>query len=481
MIFPSVWFLLLYASNGTVPPYLSLHYREEVGLSTQQIGYLFAISPFVSFVAATFWTAVADKCNRHRTILVLLNLLSATTYILLGTVKDFTGLMLLTMVNSFFGGPVGAFVDIYALDALGPSRAAMYGKLRMIGTVAYGCSTFLTGVVVEKASHGNYTIAFVMYGIVQAAFIITVAFSPWRKPVPFKSLPALRRASQEIITASVDLLTKDRVEFEHRMYALFCNRSMMVFLATSILHGMARNIMGSYLFIFLSEYMHSAPILLGMSSPFSIGLEAPCFFFSTVFLTRLGFRKMIYLSIAAILVRGGAYTLLSLYAVPVIADEVEGWKYAPIILLVELTQGIAFAQFWSAGIHYMNVVSPDDLKTTSQGVFNGVSGGLATGIGNIIGGVLLETGGPVRMFQSVLVFVAVTATVFSGIGKLPAVVEEQMVTSNGKNGGGGKYGSVEEQRTMLRTAPMDDSAERVLSTSDTTVSSGNESTENVSH
>lgn len=457
LAFPALWFFLLYASSGTAPPYLALYYRERVKLSTQQIGYLFAVSPFVSFVSSAFWTAVADKSNRHRTILVFLSLCTATTYILLGNVTNFVALMLLTMVNSFFSGPVGAFIDIYTLDVLGPRRAGLYGRLRMVGTIALGGSTFLTGLIVQTVGQGEYSIAFIIYGALQAAFILTVAFSPWRKPVPFTSPQLIKRASQEVIQASKELLTTDRRKYEHSMINLFCSRYMSVFLLTSVLHGMARTMIGTYLFVFLSEYLHAAPMLLGMTAPFGISLEAPMFFFSGFFLTRLGFRKMLYLSLVAILMRAGGYAALTSWAAPKIRSEADGWNYAPAVLVIEMTQGIAYSQFWSAGVHFINSVTPPSLKTSAQGVFSGLSGGLASGLGNIVGGFLLDRFGPGILFQTTLLITVGTFVVFTAIGKLPSIVEKSVVDA---------------VKGEPHTTVVDDEGERILGTGAKLIGSG---------
>jgi peptidoglycan/LPS O-acetylase OafA/YrhL len=54
-------FAAVYAVMSSAPPYLSLFYAKIMHFSSDQIGVLLAIAPFVQSIACPFWTHVVDK------------------------------------------------------------------------------------------------------------------------------------------------------------------------------------------------------------------------------------------------------------------------------------------------------------------------------------------------------------------------------------------------------------------------------------
>ncbi|KAG0171261.1 hypothetical protein DFQ28_002506 [Apophysomyces sp. BC1034] len=60
-IVPKLLYISLYTVFGSAIPYLNLFYDEALHLSSQQIGVLLAIAPFVQSVACPLWTILADK------------------------------------------------------------------------------------------------------------------------------------------------------------------------------------------------------------------------------------------------------------------------------------------------------------------------------------------------------------------------------------------------------------------------------------
>src|SRR5690606_6939379 len=113
--------------------------------------------------------------------------------------------------------------------------------------------------------------------------------------------------------------------------------------------------------------------------------EIPVFFFSAPLLRKVGARGLLLMALAACVVRLLAYTLLP----PV-------WLVLPINLL----HGLTFAALWVAGVSYANEVAPKGLGATAQGLFTGMTMGLGSAGGALLGGTLYDSLGPAAMYRA---------------------------------------------------------------------------------
>ena len=67
--------------------------------------------------------------------------------------------------------------------------------------------------------------------------------------------------------------------------------------------------------------------------------------------------------------------------------------------MIQLLHGFTFAALWTAGVSYANSAAPRGMGATAQGVFSGVTMGLAAATGAFVGGWLYQGVGPVLMFR----------------------------------------------------------------------------------
>jgi MFS family permease len=76
------------------------------------------------------------------------------------------------------------------------------------------------------------------------------------------------------------------------------------------------------------------------------------------------------------------------------------------VLLIQLLHGFTFAALWTAGVAYAHRAAPPGMGATAQGVFSGVTMGLATATGALIGGWLYQSAGAALMFRWVGIGIA---------------------------------------------------------------------------
>lgn len=139
-LLPKLLYICLYGVLGSAIPYLSLFYSDSLHLSSQQIGIILAIAPFIQSVSCPFWTLQVDKRPHfHGPLMALLMLIGGLSVIALMFIpvilpNDTTSATLFSTIVlaisfAFFGQPVTVLVDSAVLKILGEYKI-YYGKLQ---------------------------------------------------------------------------------------------------------------------------------------------------------------------------------------------------------------------------------------------------------------------------------------------------------------------------------------------------------------
>jgi PPP family 3-phenylpropionic acid transporter len=255
---------------------------------------------------------------------------------------------------AFFAAPVMPLVDNSVMNLLG-ERRALYGRQRVWGSIGWGVAAALTGAVVDRFGIALSFHAFLILYTILLVISLRLKVSGGAIGQPFWQ--GLR------ILAS--------------------NRALVIFLLTVLFAGMGSGIVHNYIFLYLAD-LGATETLMGLSQTVQTFSEIPVFFFSALLLQRFGARGLLLLSLTAVVIRMMAYTLLP----PV-------WLVLPINLL----HGLTFSALWVAGVTYANEVAPKGLGATAQGLFTGVSMGLGSALGALLGGTLYDSFGPTVLFR----------------------------------------------------------------------------------
>ncbi|KAG2233528.1 major facilitator superfamily domain-containing protein [Thamnidium elegans] len=178
-ILPKLLYICLYGILGSAIPYLSLFYNDSLHLTSQQIGIILAIAPFIQSVACPFWTIQVDrKPQWHGRLMAILMAIGGLSIIGLMFIPIFlphdttSATLVITIVLAvsfaFFGQPVTVLVDSAVLKILGDYKI-YYGDQRLWGSISNGICILLVGYFI-----GLYGIncAFYIFGISVIGFII---------------------------------------------------------------------------------------------------------------------------------------------------------------------------------------------------------------------------------------------------------------------------------------------------------------------
>lgn len=134
---PKLLYVCLYSLYGSAIAYLTIFYSESLHLSSNQIGIILAISPFVQVVACPVWTWIADRYpSLHGPLMGILASIGGSSvlglYFLPELINDINKRMLITcifgFIFAFFGSPICALVDSAVLKILDDQKI-LYGKI----------------------------------------------------------------------------------------------------------------------------------------------------------------------------------------------------------------------------------------------------------------------------------------------------------------------------------------------------------------
>ncbi|KAI9318750.1 major facilitator superfamily domain-containing protein [Dichotomocladium elegans] len=199
MLFPKLLYVSLFILFGSAIPYLPLFYDEQLRLSSDQIGVLLAIAPFVQSLACPIWTVVVDRHpNWHGPLMSMLAIiggLSIMSLMLLPpwfesgsdcigddcNVNDIAMSPLLkvlvtsslALLFAFFGQPTQALVDSAVLKILGDQKI-LYGNQRLWGSISNGITILLVGLWIGVSGINT---AFYIFAIGVVCFAILALFT----------------------------------------------------------------------------------------------------------------------------------------------------------------------------------------------------------------------------------------------------------------------------------------------------------------
>jgi MFS family permease len=183
---------------------------------------------------------------------------------------------------------------------------------------------------------------------------------------------------------------------------LMGNWRWLFFLTVMFIAGMGSALVHNYLFLYMNQ-IGASETLMGLALTTATLSELIIFFLSDRLLAYWGTRKLLAVSFLAMIIRLLAYSYIQI-----------PW----LVLPVQLVHGFSFAARWAAGVAFANRIAPAGMGATAQGIFSGVSMGLAAAVGGFIGGWLYESVGPLLMYRWAGIGILATLLLLGLIGKL---------------------------------------------------------------
>ena len=248
------------------------------------------------------------------------------------------------LVGQLAFSPIFSLIDAITYDFLGNERHK-WGKQRLWGTVGHGLFALTSGFLMDFFTGGagktDYTVAFVIFGVVEflSAFMTSlyhVSDGVRCSRPAFKDMPALLKRPE-----------------------------VAPLLLVVVVFGMYAGLIETFLFIHLKKMGQPPQLLLGLAIVSNCLPQIVMFFFSGTIVEKIGHVNCLCLSCAAFAVRMCAYSVLS-----------NPWM----VLVVEPLHSITFGLFYAATSAYGSLITPKGLHGTIQSII----GSLYFGIGKYL-------------------------------------------------------------------------------------------------
>jgi PPP family 3-phenylpropionic acid transporter len=356
------WFVY-FGSLGIFYPYFSLYLRENAGLTGTEVGAILAISPFVGMLVQPLWGQVADRTGARGRLLAFLTLGTAAGYLALGMAEGFWPIVLATAALALPGTAVLPMMTSVSLAILRDAGDHAFGRVRVWGTIGYFILVLVFPSLLAQAQPaiGPPTAKLSEPGLglmfpITASLVFVAALIGFRLP---KSGAVALRAS--------------RGDWR----ALARNRAFLRFLLFALV---AHFLMQGPMWLFPLFVRSRGGDLTTIRNMWIIMLlfEIPLVFSTGSGLKRLGARGLLGIGVFV----GGLRWFLS----AAIGD-------GPLLFAVQALHGVTVVGLNLGSPLYLDLVAPEKLRSTAQGIFSMVAAGIAAIASNASAGWILDHGG----------------------------------------------------------------------------------------
>jgi PPP family 3-phenylpropionic acid transporter len=399
---------LLFCVYGGVNVYLPV-LLSGLGYSATMIGILQGIFEAAGLVFPIFVSSKVDRKGNYGTVMVLLGVLMAAVLPPLVLVNKFwvTALVLALFAIGYKGAvPVA---DALVSRVLGDDRVN-YGKVRVLGSIGFVCITLLFQFTPLVNPDSATSIAFWM-GLPALLFALSVLVIPgllrvWprQETADAASISSSGKSSIESagVPASQTIETSPKLQSSQatgikRAFSVLAQFPFPFWAGIGLIFlgylGMTPT--QRFFSLYVREYLHleSYAGLWALSA----AAEVPLMFLSGWFIHKYGTERILVISLAAIAVRNLVYATF-----PTFGGAVAG----------QLFHAVCFGLFHPAAVVFVTERAPKRLMVVGMTLYSSVSVGVASVLGNVMGGFVIDTFGYIPLFTFFSVFPVVGLLAF---------------------------------------------------------------------
>jgi len=358
------WFAY-FGSLGIFFPFFTLYLRENAGLSGTEVGLILAITPLVGMFAQPVWGQIADRTGARSRTLAFLTTGTALGYLGLGAASGFWPIVLATAMLALVGSAIFPMMTSVSLAILRDAGRHAFGHVRAWGTLGYFIVILLFPWMLQKfpppLEHSAISAGVSQPGLglmfpITAGLVFVAAFIAFF--IPKKGAVALRAARGD-------------------WHELIGNRAFVRFLGFSLL---VHFLMQGPMWLFPLFVRSRGGDLTTIRDMWILMLlvEIPLVLSTGSGLKRLGARGLL---VIGVLVGGIRWTLCAL-----IADST-------LLFAVQALHGVTVVGLNIGSPLYLDVVAPEKLRSTAQGILSMVATGIAGMASNIWAGWFIDRSG----------------------------------------------------------------------------------------
>lgn len=342
----------------------------------------------------------------------------------------FLVILVVVIIGEFFSASSVTIVDTVTLQYLGKHRDR-YGLQRMWGSLGWGLAMLSVGIGIDYThidvlidgkgckppEYRNYQIVFIVFGVLMTMALIVATQFRFRYN-HFQSndkgkeveIPQVERNNSAESSEETPPSTSPSQTFNFwDLIRLLCSVQYGSVLFVAWFMGFGYGFVFTFLYWHLED-LNGTTTLFGVCSVLSHVSELTAYFFSHKLIELIGHIRVLYIGLACNTAR---YIYISYLE--------NAWTVLP----MEVLQGVTHAAIWAACISYLSAAVPPELRTSAQGILQGLHLGLGRGCGAMIGGVLVNYFGAAATFRGIGMACLVILLLFALIQWLAVPDEEE--------------------------------------------------------
>ena len=341
------YFICYYMCSATYSTYYA-NYLVERGIDKGEIGSIMALSPIIALLVQPVWGMAGDRVKWKNTLLAVLT--GGTSLVLFagGFVNSTLYAYAVVCSYAFFSTSITPLMETITLEALQKGRYA-YGPVRLIGSVAYAVTAPVIGLVMADhyAMAPFFAAMFMGLGLMAVLFMPKVAGHGHGK--------------------------KNRAN----VLQLFKHKQLMLLMGFTIVLMLSMSYYNTYFSLYFQE-MGASSTVLGIAFFVQAMGEVPFLLVGDKVLRKIGAGRVLLLCAAAITVR--------MLCIGVSTN-------IPFVLVTQLLHGLSIVTMNFTMAKFVNVIVPEELKSSGQMLVSVVGFGIARAVGAWISGMMVNAVG----------------------------------------------------------------------------------------
>uniref|UniRef100_A0A7E4VKI2 MFS_1_like domain-containing protein n=1 Tax=Panagrellus redivivus TaxID=6233 RepID=A0A7E4VKI2_PANRE len=342
--------------------------------------------------------------------------------------QAFMLLLILIALGEFFSSPTLPLADGCTLNLVS-DQPREFGRIRLFGSIGWGMAMLIIGIGLDysdtfrnhpcptkNTTEKNYILNFVVCTVLAAMSMVVATQLKFGQTHEQHRPDAVGGLVMDTQLEEVDpaiaektrgkqLRTNEARDTQNEWRAALkamMNIHFMMYLLSVFVVGCGAGNVFAYLYWFLQD-LGGSPILFGMASVVNHSSEIAAFFYTFKIINKLGYVKTMYACLGVNVVR---FLLIS-------------WLTNPwMILPLQALQGCVLAVVWATATSYVSLVSPPQLKATSQQILIFLYHGLGRGIGAMLGGLVINSVGARALFALLALLTAIVLGASYAVNRL---------------------------------------------------------------
>ncbi len=332
----SVAYAFLMIGSGVQLPFLPL-WLSAKGFSIGEIAAVIAGMMAVRIIGAPLFATLADRTGNRLTVVRACAGLAAVAYAILPFVQGFEPILVVAMSAAWLFAPVFPIIEGYSVD--GSARHGLdYGRLRLWASLSFLMGSLVSGYLLTlfPAQDTIYLIA----GAQLLSALSTFVLPPDNGP---------RREDHH--TTALEL--RDALKF------LFASR-FTIFLAAASLSNCSHGMQYSFSSVLWSSYGFST-MEIGELWAFAVLAEVALFSISNRVVAKFGIYRLLCLGLTGAVIRWVGMAFVSDFATSA---------------ALQMLHAFSFASAHLALMHFIRLNVHPNLRSTAQGLYAALAGGL---------------------------------------------------------------------------------------------------------